>query len=60
MIVTVANDDRAAQSDPAIAQSGGGIGLIGLQERVELVGGQLRHGRTQGQYRLEASIPWAG
>jgi signal transduction histidine kinase len=60
MIVTVTNDDRAAQPDPAIAESGGGIGLIGLRERVELLGGQLRHGPTQGQYRLEASIPWPG
>ena len=60
IVVTVANDDLAAQSDPAIARSGGGIGLIGLGERVELLGGQLRHGRAQGQYRLEASIPLPG
>jgi signal transduction histidine kinase len=58
MIVAVTNDAGGAPPDPAIAGSGGGLGLIGLRERVELVGGRLRHGRTHGRYRLEASIPW--
>jgi signal transduction histidine kinase len=58
MIVTVTNDVRATGRDPVIAATGGGLGLIGLGERVALLGGRLRHGRTDGQYQLEASLPW--
>jgi signal transduction histidine kinase len=57
LVVTVTNDERATKPDPGLAGSGGGVGLIGLRERVELVGGHLHHGRANGQYRLEASIP---
>jgi len=38
---------------------GAGTGLIGLRERVEVVGGRLEHGPTpDGQYRLRAWLPW--
>jgi signal transduction histidine kinase len=38
---------------------GGGTGLIGLRERVGLVGGRLEHGCTpDGVFRLRAWLPW--
>jgi signal transduction histidine kinase len=38
---------------------GAGAGLIGLRERVGLVGGRLEHGRTGGgEFRLQARLPW--
>ncbi|MBC6459828.1 histidine kinase [Actinomadura sp. HBU206391] len=40
---------------------GSGAGLIGLRERVDLVGGRLEHGRTgTGEFRLRAWLPWPG
>jgi signal transduction histidine kinase len=36
-----------------------GLGLIGLDERVTLAGGSLRHGTDRsGGYVVEAWIPW--
>ena len=41
------------------ALPGAGSGLIGLRERVHLVGGHLEHGVTpDGQFRLCARLPW--
>jgi signal transduction histidine kinase len=39
---------------------GAGTGLVGLAERAELAGGQLRYGPTASgrQFRLWASLPW--
>jgi signal transduction histidine kinase len=38
---------------------GAGSGLIGLSERMHLVGGRLEHGRTEtGEFRLHAWLPW--
>jgi len=38
---------------------GAGSGLIGLSERMHLVGGRLEHGRTEsGEFRLNAWLPW--
>jgi signal transduction histidine kinase len=37
---------------------GAGAGLVGLAERVGLLGGELSHGRTAGEFRLRAWIPW--
>ena len=36
----------------------GGFGLIGLQERLTLVGGHLRAGRRGTQFTLESWVPW--
>ena len=36
----------------------GGQGLVGIGERVALAGGQVRHGASGGQFRLEAELPW--
>lgn len=41
------------------ALPGAGSGLIGLRERMDLVGGRLEHGRTpDGRFRLRAQVPW--
>lgn len=56
LIVQVIDDGRGA----ATATGGGGRGLIGMRERVELLGGRLTTGpRAGGGYRVEAHIPRA-
>lgn len=55
--------DRAeAQLDPAGERPdrGSGYGLVGLQERVELLGGRWRLDRGAGQFVIEARLPWTG
>ncbi|XRQ15658.1 sensor histidine kinase [Actinomadura welshii] len=43
---------------PALAIPGAGAGLVGLAERVALLGGTLEHGRTgDGRFRLRARLP---
>ena len=38
---------------------GSGVGLVGIAERVELVGGRFEHGTTpDGGFRLAARLPW--
>jgi signal transduction histidine kinase len=36
----------------------GGTGLIGMRERVQLVGGELSSEVTAGRFRLHARLPW--
>ncbi|MEV4570933.1 histidine kinase [Nonomuraea sp. NPDC049419] len=38
--------------------TGSGLGLVGLTERVRLDGGQLDHGKRDGEFRLAARLPW--
>ncbi|WP_229076423.1 sensor histidine kinase [Actinoplanes sp. DH11] len=40
------------------AASPGGLGLVGIAERVALAGGTVRYGPEQGEFRLEAELPW--
>lgn len=43
---------------PALPLPGSGAGLVGLAERVALLGGTLEHGRTgDGRFRLHARLP---
>jgi signal transduction histidine kinase len=61
--VSVRDDGRAARSrlsrEP-LAESGGGLGLVGLRERVEAVGGQLRaQVRPEGGWETAAWLPRA-
>ncbi|NRQ36532.1 sensor histidine kinase [Nonomuraea sp. NN258] len=37
---------------------GSGLGLVGLTERVRLAGGQLDHHHSEGEFRLQARLPW--
>jgi signal transduction histidine kinase len=45
-------------ADGAARVSGGGLGLVGVAERVELAGGRLEHGTAAGRFRLEVRLPW--
>ncbi|MEU1844785.1 sensor histidine kinase [Micromonospora sediminicola] len=47
-------------SSPTGGRAGqpGGMGLVGIGERVALAGGRVSHGAEGGQYRLEAWLPW--
>ena len=56
--LTVENEAPAVASAP-LASSGGGWGLVGLRERVELVGGSVETGATDsGGFRVTAVIPF--
>jgi len=59
--VSVRDDGRAARgrlADGSLAQSGGGMGLVGLTERVDAVGGQLRaQPRPEGGWEITAWLP---
>lgn len=50
---------RNALSAAAEQFPGAGAGLIGLRERIDLLGGRLEHGPTAGgDFRLQAWLPW--
>ncbi|MEU8612138.1 ATP-binding protein, partial [Actinoplanes sp. NPDC048791] len=54
--IVVHNDAPASRSRPLT--DGGGTGLAGLGERIELIGGSLRAGPDgAGGFRLEAGLP---
>jgi signal transduction histidine kinase len=56
LVVEITNSIGAA---PAASLPGAGSGLIGLGERMDLVGGRLEYGRTAaGEFRLAARVPW--
>ena len=44
--------------EPAAEKMGAGMGLVGLTERVALLGGRLTHGREGGTFALSARLPW--
>ncbi|WOI62520.1 sensor histidine kinase [Streptomyces fradiae] len=46
-----------ARDRPGAAPSGGGRGLVGLDERVRLAGGTLRHGPHDGGFAVTATLP---
>lgn len=44
---------------PRGRQRGGGLGLVGLRERIERAGGTIEHGIDErGRHRLDAWLPW--
>jgi signal transduction histidine kinase len=56
MEVSVRDDGRAARG--RLAESGGGMGLLGLHERIEAVGGHLRaQPRPEGGWETAAWLP---
>lgn len=61
-VVLVIDDRRSGGSPPtkdlgALAQSGGGYGLIGMRERAQALGGTLRAGRTGDGWQVELRLP---
>ncbi|MGG5259939.1 sensor histidine kinase [Phycicoccus avicenniae] len=44
---------------PGSGLPGAGLGLLGLHERVDLLGGTLTHGVEGGRFVVRASLPWA-
>lgn len=59
--VSVRDDGRAARGKlggGALTESGGGMGLLGLGERIEAVGGRLKaHPRPEGGWETAAWLP---
>ncbi|GAB3996957.1 hypothetical protein GCM10029992_18510 [Glycomyces albus] len=56
--VAVRDDGRAARKK--LADTGGGMGLVGLSERVQTVGGSLRaEPRPEGGWEVTAWLPVA-
>ncbi|WP_372404285.1 sensor histidine kinase [Streptomyces luteireticuli] len=54
---TVVTVENTAPTAPASGLPAGGRGLIGLDERVRLAGGSLRHGPHEGGYLVMARLP---
>ncbi|GAB2969906.1 two-component sensor histidine kinase [Amycolatopsis acidiphila] len=54
----VENGAATREPDPALAPTGGGAGLLGLRQRVDLVGGRLRAApEPGGGFRVDAILP---
>jgi signal transduction histidine kinase len=59
--IEVIDDGRGASGDGVGDHRGGGRGLIGMQERVSLFGGELSAGpRAEGGFRVHARLPLTG
>ncbi len=56
----VITDDGRASKNARLSTTGGGNGLVGLRERVDLLGGELHAGPDgDGGWRLDARLPLA-
>jgi signal transduction histidine kinase len=51
--------DSGGEGSSSLAQSGSGLGLKGLRERIEARGGRLETGASNGGWRLHAGLPLA-
>ena len=57
--LTIEVRNRLRRGAPTAQVPGAGAGLVGLNERVELVQGRLEHGPTpDGDFHLRAWLPW--
>jgi signal transduction histidine kinase len=56
LVVEVRNPLRVGAA--ASVTPGSGLGLVGLTERAELIGGHLEHSVHDGEFVLRASLPW--
>ncbi|WP_433388244.1 sensor histidine kinase [Micromonospora sp. KLBMP9576] len=56
LTIDISNPVPATGAAPVVP--GGGLGLVGLTERVRLAGGQLDHQVVGGRFRLHAWLPW--
>jgi len=43
---------------PAPTRAGGGLGIVGMRERAQLLGGTLEAGREDGRFRVRAVLPY--
>ena len=61
LVVEVVSRRAVGVAAPApLALPGAGTGLVGLAERVQLAGGDLRHGPDEaGDFVLRATLPWS-
>ncbi|MGW1272099.1 sensor histidine kinase [Streptomyces sp. NPDC002491] len=55
--LVIADSASGAEPDGELAATGGGYGLQGMRERVELLGGTFRAGPADGGWRVEAEVP---
>jgi signal transduction histidine kinase len=55
--LSAANDLPEAGSDRPLTATGGGFGLSGLRERIELAGGTLTAGRDGDRWVVRAVVP---
>ncbi len=59
VVVTITNNDRSDRMSPRVDLGSGSFGLIGLRERVELLGGGMETGPLpEGGWRLRLVIPF--
>jgi signal transduction histidine kinase len=59
VVVTITNNDRSDRMSPKVDLGSGSFGLIGLRERVELLGGGMDAGPLpDGGWRLRLVIPF--
>jgi signal transduction histidine kinase len=58
-LTIVVEDQRGATPRDEVSTLSTGHGLLGLRERVELVGGTLTVSRTTAGFRLQAELPAA-
>ncbi|GAA1725313.1 histidine kinase [Isoptericola hypogeus] len=59
LALSVRNPVRTVGPEVGPAPPSSSLGLLGLTERAELSGGRLEYGRSDGEFVLEAWLPWA-
>jgi signal transduction histidine kinase len=55
--VSVENEVTGTLTAAPLSGSGGGYGLRGIAERLELLGGSVSSGPTPGAWRVDARVP---
>jgi signal transduction histidine kinase len=56
-VLVVANDTSPREASSELANTGGGFGLRGMRERIELVGGQVRAEPSTSGWTVEIAVP---
>jgi signal transduction histidine kinase len=56
-VVRISASNAVAASAGRRPQSGSGLGLLGVAERVAMLGGSVSHGTSDGRFRLDARLP---
>jgi len=55
--VSINTSNRTATHPGGRGGTGSGLGLLGMAERVSVLGGQLTHGVTGERFELAATLP---